>query len=272
MIIDCHVHMMNGGSKEGFIKSLDTAGICKAMVLAPPPSSFKYGDSDAPRPAADRLKAVMDYANFSDRFLPMFWIDPLEEDALEQADKAVEAGVKGFKVICNRYFPGDERPMKVWEHIAGLGKPILFHSGILYSTPHASTYNRPVNFEPLFDIPKLKFAMAHVSWPWHDECLAVYGYWSSRNHRGNTTTELFIDTTPGTPRIYREEVMTKLYTIGYNVEDNVMYGSDCHVDYDSDYARDIIDRDKKYLDKCNISQEAQEKYFSGNTMRFLGIK
>ena len=270
MIIDCHVHFA-GGSKEGLIKGLDAAGISKCMLLAPHPNSFIFRGQKLSRSSKERLDALMEYAQFSERIIPIYWIDPLEEDALEQVDMAVDAGLIGFKVICNRFYPADERPMQVWEYIAGKGKPILFHSGILYSNPHASMYNRPVNWEPLFDIPNLKFAMAHVSWPWHDECIAVYGYWSSRKESGTTTAELFIDTTPGTPKIYREEVMTKLYTIGYNNEDNIVYGSDCTTDYDPSYARAIIDMDIEYLDKCKVSKEVQEKDFSKNIQRFLNI-
>ena len=271
MIVDCHVHMMSEDPKEDFIKALDKAGMSKAMVLAPHPNSFRFNDKDKPVTSSDRLGRLMKFASQSDRIIPIYWIDPLEDDALKQVDMAVEAGVKGFKVICNRHYPGDERPMMVWEHIAGVGKPILFHSGILYSTPHASKFNRPVNFEPLFDIPKLKFAMAHVSWPWHDECLAVFGYWSSRKQRGTTTAELFIDTSPGTPRIYREEVMTKIYTIGYDIEDNVMYGSDCLSNYDSDYAREFIDLDSKIMKNINVTDEMLAKYLGKNALRFLGM-
>jgi len=189
---------------------------------------------------------------------------------LEQVDRAVEAGIAGFKTICNRHFPGDERALRVYERIAAAGKPMLFHSGILYSGSPSSQYNRPAYFEPLFFIPKLRFAMAHVSWPWHDECLAVYGHWCDCRQKGLTSAEMFIDTTPGTPKIYREEVLRKIYTIGYDIEDNVMFGTDCNSDYRPDYVRQVLAMDKEALDNIGATAEQREKYYHKNLLRFLG--
>jgi predicted TIM-barrel fold metal-dependent hydrolase len=276
MIIDCHVHTNpEPQSKEECIKQLDIAGISKMVLLSFHPASFyKEGVKNSPifnkpmTPAA-ALAQVMEWAAFSDRFIPFFWIDPLEEDAFDQVDKAVAAGVAGFKVISNRHFPGDKRPMEVWERIAKANKPMLFHSGILYGSGPWSQFNRPVGFEPLFEIPNLRFAMAHVSWPWYDECLAVYGFWQSRKEHGTTSAEMFIDTTPGTPHIYRRDVFSKIWGIGYDIENNVIFGTDCNNKFSSDYAREILAMDKDALDNAGVSPEQREKYYSKNMLRFL---
>ena len=277
MIIDCHVHTdSEPQSKEELIKQLDIAGIDRMVLLSFHPASFCREEctdgvfSGKPMAPAAALAQAMEWAAFSERIIPFFWIDPLEEDALDQVDKAVAAGIAGFKVICNRHFPGDERPMQVWERIARAGKPILFHSGILYGNGPWSRYNRPVGFEPLFEIPHLRFALAHVSWPWCDENLAVYGFWQSRKNRRTTSAEMFIDTTPGTPRIYRREVFSKIYTIGYDIENNLIFGSDCSNKYRSDYAKKILAMDKDALDYAEVSPEQREKYYSKNFLRFLG--
>jgi predicted TIM-barrel fold metal-dependent hydrolase len=159
--------------------------------------------------------------------------------------------------------------MQVWERIAKTGKPILFHSGILYGNGPWSKYQRPVGFEPLFEIPKLRFALAHISWPWCDENLAVYGFWRSRKRRGTTSAEMFIDTTPGTPKIYRNEAFYKIYNIGFDIEDNVIFGTDCNNNYDSEYARSILSMDKEALDNAGASAGQREKYYSKNVLRFL---
>jgi predicted TIM-barrel fold metal-dependent hydrolase len=159
--------------------------------------------------------------------------------------------------------------MQVWERIAKTNKPILFHSGILYGNGPWSQFNRPVGFEPLMEIPKLRYAMAHVSWPWCDECLAVYGFWQSRKNRGTTSAEMFIDTTPGTPRIYRREVFSKIYSIGYDIENNLIFGTDCNSNYSSEYAKQILAMDKDALDNAGVSAEQREKYYSKNMLRFL---
>ena len=276
MIIDCHVHTnLEAESKEELLKQLDAAGIQRMVLLSNRPASFFKEGGTGPIlggqsiNAATALAQVMDWAAFSDRIIPFFWIDPLEEDAFDQVDKAVTAGIAGFKVISNRHFPGDDKPMQVWEHIAKNNKPILFHSGILYGNGPWSQYNRPVGFEALLDIPNLRFAMAHVSWPWCDECLAVYGYWQSRKNRGTSSAELFIDTTPGTPKIYRNEVFYKIYHIGYDIEDNLIFGTDCNSIYNSDYTKQILSMDNEALNKAEVRAEQKEKYFSKNIIRFL---
>jgi predicted TIM-barrel fold metal-dependent hydrolase len=277
MIIDCHVHTnTDSQSGDALIKQIDAAGIDRIILLSYHPVSFalerekKDAIMGKARSPAEALSAVMEMAAYSDRIIPFFWIDPLEEEAFDQVDRAVAAGIAGFKVICNRHFPGEDRPMQVWERIAKTGRPILFHSGILYGNGPWSQYNRPVGFEPLFDIPNLRFALAHVSWPWHDENLAVYGYWQSRRRAGTTSAEMFIDTTPGTPHIYRREVFAKIYSIGYDIEDNVIFGTDCSSVYDSKYAGEILEMDKDALDHAGVTAEQREKYYSRNVMRFLG--
>jgi predicted TIM-barrel fold metal-dependent hydrolase len=160
--------------------------------------------------------------------------------------------------------------MQVWERIARAGKPLLFHSGILYSMTPSSQYNRPVGFEPLIEIPNLRFALAHVSWPWCDEALAVYGYWQHRKHSGSATSEMFIDTTPGTPKIYRREVFSKIYNIGYDIEDNLIFGTDGSTHYSSAYTKGILDMDKDALDAASVSADRREKYYSKNVLRFIG--
>ena len=282
MIIDCHVHTNPAQTnfadikfKEELLKRLDIAGIDKIVLFSYHPASFYrkecahgeiFGKPIAP---AEALSRVMDLAAFSGRIIPFFWIDPMEEDAFSQVDNAVAAGIAGFKVICNRHFPGDDRPMQIWERIAKTGKPILFHSGILYGNGPWSQYNRPVGFEPLFDIPSLRFALAHVSWPWCDENLAVYGYWQSRKNSGSTSSEMFIDTTPGTPHIYRREVFSKIYSIGYDIENNLIFGTDCNTRYSSSYVKEIFAMDNDALEYAKVSTEQREKYYWKNILRFL---
>ena len=82
---------------------------------------------------------------------------------------------------------------------------------------------------------------------------------------------MFIDTTPGTPPIYRQEALTKLFTIGYKVEDNVIFGTDINTEHCAfNWAKDWIDRDRAIYDSLGLDDSAKEKIFSGNLKRFLG--
>lgn len=274
MLYDSHIHIVGGlPAKEAFAQQLTEAGVDGGILFSYPPDSFSGAFQTFI--GRDRLADLMEWASNKSvaaagkKLYPFYWIDPLEEDAAGQIDRAVEAGVAGFKCICSYFNPGDDCAMRIWERIAQYGKPLKFHSGILYSGGASSQYNRPMLFEPLFDIPHLRFSISHVSWPWCDECLAVYGKWKSNQACGLTTAELYIDTTPGTPAIYREEVLYKIYHIGYDIENNVTFGTDLRSDYNIEAAKRMIQHDKEILDRLGVSQQTQEKYFADNTVRFV---
>jgi predicted TIM-barrel fold metal-dependent hydrolase len=163
--------------------------------------------------------------------------------------------------------------MEVFAAVARTGKPLLSHSGILWDHKASGRYCRPVNFEPLLGIPDLRFALAHMSWPWTDECIAVFGkFLAACRHRPELSAEMFIDITPGTPPIYRSEALTRLCTVGYHVEHNVQFGTDCNANaYRGEWARDWIDRDNTIYDELGLSAEMRDNIYSGNLLRFLGL-
>ena len=71
----------------------------------------------------------------------------------------------------------------------------------------------------------MRFSLAHISWPWCDELIAAYGkILNASASRADYRGEMFVDITPGTPTIYRREALTKLFTVGYDIQDNVIFG------------------------------------------------
>ena len=189
MILDGHIHMdyiedVNiSDIQEKLLTSLNLAGIYGGLVISPAPSS-----ENSHKPIK-RINQVVTLTENHQHLYPFYWIDPTEEDALDQVDMAQEMGIDGFKVICNHFFPGDSRAMKAYEKIALNSKPMLFHSGILWDGTPSSKYNRPIEFECLLEIPNLKFSLAHVSWPWTDECIAVYGKMANSMRSDSVTCE-----------------------------------------------------------------------------------
>jgi predicted TIM-barrel fold metal-dependent hydrolase len=103
--------------------------------------------------------------------------------------------------------------------------------------------------------------------------IALYGkFLNALALNPQNSAEMFIDTTPGTPVIYRKEVLEKLYKVGYDLENNIMFGSDSYADdYNCQWVKEWVARDKEILSGLGLSGEQIGKYFGGNVRRFLGI-
>lgn len=271
-IFDVHIH---GRSKapnpEKLIAEMDKAGVYGGCVFSAPPKEHPIDYYGGGSSYDERIDEVMGWCKgYEDRLFPVLWIHPNEKDILNIVHDAVKKGIVAFKMICFDYFIYEEKPMQVVREIAKIGKPIFFHTGILWDGLVSSEYNRPLNWEALLDVEGIKFSMGHVSWPWVDECIALAGKIYHAQGIGKDV-EMFFDTTPGTPEIYRKELLTKLYTIGYNVGDNVLFGTDNDVDEWNDaWALEWLERDRIILDELGVSKENREKLYYKNLLRFLG--
>ena len=268
-MIDLHVHISLNSltvKRESLITNLNQCGFDSAVLISvPPPSFFPWSSGFS---FIERLNNLFEWCG--KEFYPFFWIDPIADDATEQVDKAVAAGVSGFKVICDQFFPSDPRAMNTFKLIASHHKPLLFHSGILWDGKPSSKYNRPGEFECLLEIPELRFALAHISWPWYDEAIAVFGkFLNARKRNPTSSAEMFIDTTPGTPEYYRRDAITKLFTI-YDVSENVLLGSDNEVPgYSLDWIDKWLKRDFEILREIGIEQKIIDNYTGNNALRFI---
>jgi predicted TIM-barrel fold metal-dependent hydrolase len=272
MFLDGHIHIHDGKQDiSDFKDRLKKAGVDGGALFSISPESFSKVDKN--HTPKERLCNLLYWSDSNPDFYPVFWIDPLEKTAFDQVEDAAKQGVRAFKVICNRFYPYDERPMEVFRKIAETGKPIFFHSGILWDGHNSSKFNRPGNFESLLEINGLKFSLAHISWPWYDECIAVYGkFLNAYSENPDISVEMFIDLTPGTPVIYRNDALTKIFTIGYDVENNVFFGSDCSAnDYNYKWTSEWVDRDNKIYDSIALKDETRKKVYGETLKRFLGI-
>lgn len=267
-IFDMHIHAnATVPDPQALIAKMEKAGIYGGCVFSNRP------DCSSPTGTSfdERVKEALAWCKgYEERLFPVVWISPYEENIIENLHKAVEAGIAAFKIICTEYYIYEEQCLRVLREIAALNRPVFFHSGILWYDKPASAYNRPLNWEALVNIENLRFSMAHCAWPWVDELLAMYGEFFYMN-KYQHAAEMFLDLTPGTPPIYRKELLTKLYTIGYDVGDNVLYGTDSTADvYDEDFVRPILERDRRILDDLGVSGQNREKLYYQNILRFLG--
>jgi len=276
MILDGHIHIdsarNNGVNPEPktLLADMKTVGVDGGLIISQKPDG-RNNDGRLFSPT-ERLENLMGWTKGYDTLFPFFWIDPTQCDAAEQVDMAVQAGVDGFKVICGDFYPGDDRAMRTYQKIADHGKPILFHSGILWDGQVSAKHNRPGEFECLLDIEGLTFTLAHVSWPWYDECIAVFGkFMNTYAQRPDFSVEMFIDVTPGTPVIYREEVLKKLSCVEYDFSNHIIFGTDCCVyKYNTKWTGEWIARDRSLYDQFGVSDDVMDNIFSENLLRFLG--
>lgn len=267
---DMHIHCHEAPvDPEKLLAQMDECGIYGGVLFSHYPKESQPDGFDAETRMNQVLEICRDYP---DRLFPVLWIHPHEPNALDVAEEAVRRGIMGFKMICDNYYVSDPDSMALVRKIAELDKPILFHSGILWFGGDSSKYNRPLNWECLVDIKGLRFSLGHCSWPWIDECIALYGKFLNAYANG-MGAEMFFDTTPGTPAIYRRELLTKLYTVGYDVADNVFFGTDCSADqYNPGWAAKWMQTDGAILEELGADEEIFQKMYQDNLLRFLGLK
>ena len=269
MILDGHIHLSSRGkdSPAVFRRKLKAAGFDGGVVISP---SAKW-DSGSMR---HRMGMALEYAKGNPFLFPFYWIEPVAKGAEKEVDAAIAMGAKGFKVIVTNYPPYHPKAMPVYRKIAARGKPILFHTGILWDASPSSINNRPANWECMLDVPGIRFATAHISWPWVDENVAVFGKLEAAKWRGKEEAcEMFIDTTRGTPDIYRRDALFKVFKIGYKVEKNVFFGTDGRVDdYGVSWCAKMIRDDKRILKALRVPPRVQAAYFADNLRRFVAGK
>lgn len=271
-IYDMHIHIMDGKpDADELVRKLSVAGIYGGAVISPEPSAEACNDGTD---YENRIQTVFEWTKgYEGRLFPILWIHPDEINVEEHIRDAVKRGIAGFKMICNNYYVSDEAPMKILRLIAELGKPVIFHSGILWDGAVSSKYNKPVNWEALLEIPKLRFSMGHCSWPWHDECIALYGKILNAYLINPDSCEMFFDLTPGTPEIYREDLFFKLFHTGYDVPHNIMFGTDSTAStYGPEWVLNWLNVDNKLYDKLGVPNSIRQLIYEDNFLRFIGVK
>ena len=247
---DLHIHMHPGrkDSPETFKEKTLAAGVTGGAVFGMHPAGYKQETCEDQRWKA-RVEFIMEFCSRAPGFRPVFWIDPTDEDAVEQVYGTAEMGVAGFKVICNHFYPVEG--LKAYQAMAEVGLPLMFHSGVLYDQKVSSDYNRPMSYEFLMDVKGLRFSMAHISWPWSAELVSLFGklnYLDTYSPEGRS--QMYFDITPGTPPIFRKEALRWIYMSGLRVKHRVLWGTDCEAnDYQTDYALYWGNLDKEILEE-----------------------
>jgi len=273
-ILDMHIHAAGTEPKpEALLAKMEAAGVQGGCIFSCCPYEFQDVDYESIS-FEERIAELQGWTDgYRDRLFPVLWIHPYEKDIEKNIYKAIDQGVMAFKIICNNFYVYEDKPMRLLSAIAETGKPVFFHSGILWDRGVSAKYNRPINWEPLMEIKKLRFSMGHCSWPWYDECLALYGKLWYQSKVREDASEMFFDLTPGTPPAYRRDLFTKMFSMGIDVQHNILYGSDAFTDgYNGGGGvSGWLQRDARIFDSLGVPQGVREKIYGENLLRFLGL-
>lgn len=180
--------------------------------------------SGAPPIPNDYIAEVVE--RYPKQFAGFASVDPWKgRAAIREVERcASELGLRGLKFHPQQqaFYPNDERFYPLWEIAQGLGLVVLFHTGttgVGVGRPGGGgiklKYARPIPHidDVAADFPELTIIMAHPSFPWQDEQLAMLV------HKPN----VYMDLSGWSPKYFSPLLVQYAKTL---VQDKVMFGSD----------------------------------------------
>ena len=177
MLIDFHYHYLNvDGYEEKLLSEMDRCGIEKTSVSAIEDLMWMA-----------RVGSNEEVARFvrahPGRLLGAIYVDPRKPDSRETVKRYAAEGFKSVKMFPpTGFFPDDERWFPVYECIAALDLPVLFHTGLtglVYPNPAgrrntSSFYADPMRLDMVAKaFPEMKILLAHMGFPYHLEAWSV---------------------------------------------------------------------------------------------------
>jgi len=262
-IIDCHVHQGDIADVDKATQWFQTTRLDAAHVFSVSPRKSESDARGSVEVLAELAQAM------PEKIIPLVRVDPLADNAVQFAKWAIkEKGMVGIKMLPNGWYPDGPEPKDIYKLAEDLAVPIQFHSGILWMSNDCSKYNRPAYWEAMLDFAGVRFSLAHISWPWTDECIAVVGKFRATNTKDESRDDCqaWIDLTPGTPAIYRRDALERcLACVG---ADLMIYGSDATFS-GPEGQRVRWTGDEKRFGELGCSAEDIQNIFAGNARRFL---
>jgi predicted TIM-barrel fold metal-dependent hydrolase len=198
----------------------------------------------------------------ADVLIPFASIDPWKGKAgIREARRLVEKyGIRGFKFHPNvqAFFPNDRVAYPLYELIEGLGVPAVFHTGqtgIGAGLPGGGgirlKYSNPIYVDDVAtDFPHLRIVLAHPSFPWQDEALAI------ATHK----PQVYIDLSGWSPKYFPPQLVRYANTL---LKDRVLFGSD--------YPVISPDRWLADFEKLDIKAEVRPLILKENAAKLLGL-
>ena len=202
-------------------------------------------------------------AEHADVLIPFASVDPWQGRAAARRARALieRYGVRGFKFhpCLQAFHPNDHVAYPVYEVLQELGRVALFHSGqtgIGAGLPGgggiALKYANPMALDDVaIDFPELPIVIAHPSFPWQDEALAV------ATHKPT----VHIDLSGWSPRYFPPQLVRYANTL---LRDKVLFGSD--------YPLLTPDRWLADFAELDIKPEVRPLILKENAVRLLGLR
>lgn len=222
---------------------------------------------DAESALGHRRLSNEDIATFAGRhpdvLIPFGSIDPRKGQAgVREARRLVaEYGLRGFKFhpSLQEFDPNDRAAYPLYEAIMDLGVPALFHSGqtgIGAGLPGGGgvrlKHSNPMMLDDVaVDFPDLTIIIAHPSFPWQDEALAV------ATHKPN----VYIDLSGWSPKYFPPQLVRYANSV---LKRKVLFGSDFPLISPDRWMKDFADLD--------IKDEVRPLILRDNAVRALRLE
>jgi len=197
-----------------------------------------------------------------DVMIPFASVDPHKGKlGVREARELIEAGARGFKFHPNTqaFWPNDRAFYPLYEVIADAGLIALFHSGttgIGAGIPGGSgvrlKYSNPMSVDDVAaDFPELDIILAHPSFPWQDEALAI------AVHKPN----VYIDLSGWSPKYFPPILVQYTNT---RLKGKMLFGSD--------FPLIAPDRWLADFEKLAIKDEVRPLVLKENAAKLLGLR
>jgi uncharacterized protein len=201
-------------------------------------------------------------AEHSDVLIPFASVDPWKgRAAVRQARRLVqEHGVRGFKFhpSLQAFHPNDRMAYPLYQAIEELEVPALFHtgqSGIGAGVPGGGgillKYSNPLALDEVAsEFPGLTIVLAHPSFPWQDEALAV------ATHKPT----VYLDLSGWSPKYFSPQLVRYANSL---LKDKVLFGTD--------YPVITPDRWLADFEQLDIKPEVRPLILKENAARLLRL-
>ncbi|MBI4558442.1 MAG: amidohydrolase family protein [Candidatus Hydrogenedentes bacterium] len=174
MIIDCHVHILNGEDRHlsELLSAADRAGIEKLCISSLGRQWDEFPSEERLEEAAE--DALMACAKFPDRFIGFTYVSAQHVNkSLEALERCIANGPCRLVKLWISQFADDPRLDPIIRRAIELDVPVMAHAWIKATGNMTceSTYHHVVNLAQRY--PQLRLWMAHCSGRWEEAARVI---------------------------------------------------------------------------------------------------